>query len=284
MDAAASQDTQHESGSGPFGSEPQILSKPAVLAGLRDCPAILGQAERFEGPARTRGAGFCGNSDRCLNDRALAHPCTAASRHRFPGPSPLVARRSVSHHQRLVPIAIESLPGTVASSSRSFGGARQLPFAIPLLRRRELQMVAHAEDHNLSTQPEVVQEPIRDAHTTCAIKWHSCRSGKQIPIEPHHFFLRDQPALEPISLLLKLLLWPEPERSVLSRSGDECLAMPIRLPSITQLRRDGQSLLRVERVFVLAEKHELSLPVGQWENTTLRPTFQHPHPLSAHFA
>ena len=172
MDAAASHDTNMKAAPALSGrSRKSFQSQRSLPASETAQPSL---AKRSEGPARTRGAGFCGISDRCLNDRALAHPCTSASRHRFPGPSPLVARRSVSHHQRLVPIAIESLPGTVASSSRSFGGARQLPFAIPLLRRRELQMVAHAEDHNLSTQPEVVQEPIRDAHTTCAIERHSC--------------------------------------------------------------------------------------------------------------
>jgi hypothetical protein len=62
----------------------------------------------------------------------------------------------------------------------------------------------------------------------------------------------ERAAFNAIRVLLELLLWPEPEAARLPWGRDEHRSMTLRLPLLTDLGGDGQPLLRVEGVFVLA--------------------------------
>ena len=56
----------------------------------------------------------------------------------------------------------------------------------------------------------------------------------------------------------------------------ERTSMQIRVDATPEIRRNGQTLLRVDRVFVFACKQHASSPrVSDWESSPLRPTFQH---------
>lgn len=125
------------------------------------------------------------------------------------------------------------------------------------------QMVAHAANHDLPTQTGLPQHPFRDQDSPLAVQLLVLSPWKERLIESKQVFIRNQRRRRLGRKFLKAVMRVQPKPVCrLPRHNHPCFPIALPAQSVSELRGNRDSILRVDRVLAESREYHLQPPAA----------------------